>query len=200
MGSSGRRHGHRSAPGRPASHACWTFGSSNPSSPARRRAPSSLLERRPDVRQAEALFHAATARVGAAKGDLFPKLMTAEPLRRRALPRPGAGSAGHGRGHALQGTGRRVAGDTGGLGPATLTPPDRGSKRVQALSHAEPQLGHCDRALFVAHELAIPLARTLELVPVFRNRVHPVADAACLTPNGHQRHCDTSSLSRTQQR
>ncbi len=37
--------------------------------------PSSLLDRRPDVRQAEALLHAATARIGAAKGDLFPKLM-----------------------------------------------------------------------------------------------------------------------------
>jgi outer membrane protein, multidrug efflux system len=37
--------------------------------------PSSLLERRPDVRQAEAQLHAATARIGAAKGDLLPKLM-----------------------------------------------------------------------------------------------------------------------------
>ena len=37
--------------------------------------PSSLLERRPDVRQAEAQLHAATARVGAAKGDLLPTLM-----------------------------------------------------------------------------------------------------------------------------
>jgi multidrug efflux system outer membrane protein len=37
--------------------------------------PSSLLERRPDVRQAEAQLHAATARIGAAKGDLFPKFM-----------------------------------------------------------------------------------------------------------------------------
>jgi outer membrane protein, multidrug efflux system len=37
--------------------------------------PSSLLERRPDVRQAEAVLHAATARIGAAKGDLFPRLM-----------------------------------------------------------------------------------------------------------------------------
>jgi multidrug efflux system outer membrane protein len=34
--------------------------------------PSSLLERRPDVRQAEAQLHAATARIGAAKADLFP--------------------------------------------------------------------------------------------------------------------------------
>jgi multidrug efflux system outer membrane protein len=34
--------------------------------------PSALLERRPDVRQAEALLHAATARVGAAKAQLFP--------------------------------------------------------------------------------------------------------------------------------
>jgi outer membrane protein, multidrug efflux system len=39
--------------------------------------PSSLLERRPDVRQAEAQLHAATARIGAAKGDLFPRLMVA---------------------------------------------------------------------------------------------------------------------------
>jgi multidrug efflux system outer membrane protein len=37
--------------------------------------PSALLERRPDVRQAEAQFHAATARIGVAKGDLLPKLM-----------------------------------------------------------------------------------------------------------------------------
>ena len=37
--------------------------------------PSSLLERRPDVRQAEAQLHAATARIGVAKGDLLPKLM-----------------------------------------------------------------------------------------------------------------------------
>ncbi|MEA2723067.1 MAG: outer membrane protein multidrug efflux system [Gemmatimonadales bacterium] len=37
--------------------------------------PASLLERRPDVRQAEAQLHAATVRVGAAKGDLLPKLM-----------------------------------------------------------------------------------------------------------------------------
>ncbi|HEY3011436.1 MAG TPA: efflux transporter outer membrane subunit [Gemmatimonadales bacterium] len=37
--------------------------------------PSSLLQRRPDVREAEAQLHAATARVGAAEGDLFPKPM-----------------------------------------------------------------------------------------------------------------------------
>jgi outer membrane protein, multidrug efflux system len=37
--------------------------------------PSSLLNRRPDVRQAEAQLHAATARIGAAKGDLLPRLM-----------------------------------------------------------------------------------------------------------------------------
>ena len=36
--------------------------------------PSSLLERRPDVRQAEAELHAATARIGVAKGDLLPKV------------------------------------------------------------------------------------------------------------------------------
>ena len=38
-------------------------------------APSAMLERRPDVREAEAQLHAATARIGAAKADLFPKLM-----------------------------------------------------------------------------------------------------------------------------
>jgi outer membrane protein, multidrug efflux system len=34
--------------------------------------PATLLERRPDVRQAEAQLHAATARIGAAKAELFP--------------------------------------------------------------------------------------------------------------------------------
>jgi multidrug efflux system outer membrane protein len=37
--------------------------------------PASLLERRPDVRQAEARLHAATARIGVAKGDLYPRLL-----------------------------------------------------------------------------------------------------------------------------
>ena len=41
--------------------------------------PSSLLERRPDVREAEAQLHAATARIGAAKANLFPiPMVTAE--------------------------------------------------------------------------------------------------------------------------
>ncbi|HEU5155000.1 MAG TPA: efflux transporter outer membrane subunit [Gemmatimonadales bacterium] len=37
--------------------------------------PESLLERRPDVRAAEAQLHSATARVGAAKGALFPTVV-----------------------------------------------------------------------------------------------------------------------------
>ena len=37
--------------------------------------PSSLLERRPDVRLAEAQLHAATARIGVAKGDLLPRFV-----------------------------------------------------------------------------------------------------------------------------
>jgi multidrug efflux system outer membrane protein len=37
--------------------------------------PSALLERRPDVRQAEAQLHAATARIGVAQGDLMPKFI-----------------------------------------------------------------------------------------------------------------------------
>ena len=41
--------------------------------------PAALLERRPDVRQAEAQLHAATARIGAAKANLFPiPVVTAE--------------------------------------------------------------------------------------------------------------------------
>ena len=35
--------------------------------------PSDLLERRPDIRQAEAAVHAATARIGVAEADLFPR-------------------------------------------------------------------------------------------------------------------------------
>jgi NodT family efflux transporter outer membrane factor (OMF) lipoprotein len=36
--------------------------------------PSDLLRRRPDIRRAEAQIHAATARIGVATADLFPKL------------------------------------------------------------------------------------------------------------------------------
>jgi NodT family efflux transporter outer membrane factor (OMF) lipoprotein len=37
--------------------------------------PSDLLRRRPDIRQAEAAVHAATARIGVAEADLFPRFM-----------------------------------------------------------------------------------------------------------------------------
>lgn len=36
--------------------------------------PSALLERRPDIQQAEAQLHAATARIGVAKADYFPRV------------------------------------------------------------------------------------------------------------------------------
>ena len=36
--------------------------------------PSSLLERRPDIQQAEQVLHAATARIGVAKADYFPRV------------------------------------------------------------------------------------------------------------------------------
>lgn len=36
--------------------------------------PSELLRRRPDIRRAEALIHAATARIGVATADLFPRI------------------------------------------------------------------------------------------------------------------------------
>jgi multidrug efflux system outer membrane protein len=37
--------------------------------------PSSLLQRRPDIRQAESQLHAATARIGVAKADYFPRVL-----------------------------------------------------------------------------------------------------------------------------
>jgi len=37
--------------------------------------PSDLLRRRPDIRRAEAQIHAATARIGVATSDLFPKFL-----------------------------------------------------------------------------------------------------------------------------
>jgi len=42
--------------------------------------PSELLLRRPDIRRAEARIHAATARIGVAKADLFPKFTIAGAL------------------------------------------------------------------------------------------------------------------------
>ena len=42
--------------------------------------PSELLLRRPDIRRAEAQIHAATARIGVAKADLFPKFTIAGAL------------------------------------------------------------------------------------------------------------------------
>ena len=42
--------------------------------PAPPGVPSALLERRPDIQQAEAELHAATARVGVAKADYFPRV------------------------------------------------------------------------------------------------------------------------------
>jgi multidrug efflux system outer membrane protein len=42
--------------------------------PAPPGVPSALLERRPDIRQAEADLHAATARIGIAKADYFPRV------------------------------------------------------------------------------------------------------------------------------
>ncbi len=42
--------------------------------------PASLLRQRPDIRQAEALFHAATAQIGVAEAELFPKVSAAVSL------------------------------------------------------------------------------------------------------------------------
>lgn len=45
--------------------------------------PSELLRRRPDIRQAEALVHGASARIGVATADLFPKLTLSASLAMR---------------------------------------------------------------------------------------------------------------------
>ena len=46
--------------------------------------PTGLLERRPDIRRAEAQVHAATARIGEAKADLFPKFVLSGTAGRQA--------------------------------------------------------------------------------------------------------------------
>jgi len=46
--------------------------------------PSDLLRRRPDIRQAEAGVHAATARIGVAEADLFPRFMISGSIGLRA--------------------------------------------------------------------------------------------------------------------
>jgi len=54
--------------------------------------PSDLLQRRPDIREAEAAFHAATARVGVATADLFPKFSLTALV---GLAGPGISSLGY---------------------------------------------------------------------------------------------------------
>ncbi|KAF0864874.1 efflux transporter outer membrane subunit [Pseudomonas sp. LD120] len=47
--------------------------------------PSQLAERRPDIRQAEARLHAATASIGVAKGDFYPRITLSGNLGSQAL-------------------------------------------------------------------------------------------------------------------
>ena len=51
--------------------------------------PSDLLRRRPDIRQAEAQLHAATAQIGVAVADLFPKFSLTGSLNWQATGSPG---------------------------------------------------------------------------------------------------------------
>jgi multidrug efflux system outer membrane protein len=55
--------------------------------------PSDLLERRPDVRAPARVVEAAAARVGVAKGDLYPRLRIDWAASRERLAVPGAGAA-----------------------------------------------------------------------------------------------------------
>jgi NodT family efflux transporter outer membrane factor (OMF) lipoprotein len=54
--------------------------------------PSQLAERRPDIRQAEAQLHAATAAIGAAQADFFPRITLSGSLAIQALQLKGLGN------------------------------------------------------------------------------------------------------------
>ena len=56
--------------------------------------PSQLAERRPDIRQAEAQLHAATANIGVAKGDFYPRITLSGNLGSQAMQLSDFGSWG----------------------------------------------------------------------------------------------------------
>lgn len=56
--------------------------------------PSQLAERRPDIRQAEARLHAATASIGVAKGDFYPRITLSGNLGSQAMQLSDFGSWG----------------------------------------------------------------------------------------------------------
>ncbi|VVN14301.1 Solvent efflux pump outer membrane protein SrpC [Pseudomonas fluorescens] len=56
--------------------------------------PSQLAERRPDIRQAEARLHAATANIGVAKGDFYPRITLSGNLGSQAMQLSDYGSWG----------------------------------------------------------------------------------------------------------
>ncbi|WP_426232665.1 efflux transporter outer membrane subunit [Pseudomonas sp. TWP3-2] len=56
--------------------------------------PSQLAERRPDIRQAEAALHAATANIGVAKGDFYPRITLSGNLSSQAMQLSDFGSWG----------------------------------------------------------------------------------------------------------
>jgi NodT family efflux transporter outer membrane factor (OMF) lipoprotein len=56
--------------------------------------PSELAERRPDIRQAEARLHAATANIGVAKGDFYPRITLSGNLGSQAMQLSDFGSWG----------------------------------------------------------------------------------------------------------
>jgi NodT family efflux transporter outer membrane factor (OMF) lipoprotein len=56
--------------------------------------PSQLAERRPDIRQAEARLHAATANIGVAKGDFYPRITLSGNIGSQAMQLSDLGSWG----------------------------------------------------------------------------------------------------------
>ena len=56
--------------------------------------PSQLAERRPDIRQAEARLHAATASIGVAKGDFYPRITLSGNIGSQAMQLSDFGSWG----------------------------------------------------------------------------------------------------------
>ncbi len=86
--------------------------------------PSELLRRRPDIRQAEAQLHAATADIGQAEADFFPKVTLAGSFALQATQFKDLGSLGA---------------QTYGLGPSISIPIFEGGRLVRTLELRKAQ-------------------------------------------------------------
>ena len=92
--------------------------------------PSTLLERRPDVRSAEAKLVAANARIGAARAEYFPKVTIAGPVGASALD---AGKL------------TRSGAHLGSIGPSISVPIFEGGRIQAGVLQAEAQTGEAEQ-------------------------------------------------------